>query len=192
MYLLLKMVIFHHHVSFREGYYPRKLPGKSIPAFQAKVLTTYEPGSKLLVLGMVIQPLIGNPFNGYINPYYWVDDDPLLYGNNGSLDPSTYHQLLHWTIQVFSFFWSSIHVGIASCEKNPGFGQLKIRPGTLWTVWWTWDGNSDPIMFITFLLFDMLCMECIMFFSNCIFWKFHLLSKSTFKLAPATPTRLQR
>ena len=29
----------------------------------------YEPGSKLLVLGMVIQPLIGNPYNGYINPY---------------------------------------------------------------------------------------------------------------------------
>ena len=36
----------------------------------------YEPGSrsKLLVLGMVIQPLIGNPYNGYINPYYWVDE----------------------------------------------------------------------------------------------------------------------
>ena len=28
-----------------------------------------------------------NPYNGYINPYYWVDDHPLLYGNNGSLDP---------------------------------------------------------------------------------------------------------
>ena len=27
---------------------------------------------------------------GYINPYYWVDDHPLLYGNNGSLDPGTY------------------------------------------------------------------------------------------------------
>ena len=50
----------------------------------------YEPGSKLLVLGMVIQPLIGNPYNGYINPYYWVDDHPLLYGNNVSLGPSTY------------------------------------------------------------------------------------------------------
>ena len=22
-------------------------------------------------------------YNGYINPYYWVDDHPLLYGNNG-------------------------------------------------------------------------------------------------------------
>ncbi len=30
-----------------------------------------------------------NPYNGYINPYYWVDDHPLLYGNNGSLDPGS-------------------------------------------------------------------------------------------------------
>ena len=41
---------------------------------------------------MVIQPLIGNTYNGYINPYYWVDDHPLLYESNGSLDPSTYAQ----------------------------------------------------------------------------------------------------
>ena len=59
---------------------------------------TYEPGSKLLVLGMVIQPLIGNPYNGYINPYYWVDDHPLLYGNNGSLDPSTYWKCVDWNL----------------------------------------------------------------------------------------------
>ena len=25
-----------------------------------------------------------NPYNWYIKPYYWVDDHPLLYGNNGS------------------------------------------------------------------------------------------------------------
>ena len=47
------------------------------------------PGSKVAILGMVIQPLIGNPYNGYINPYYWVDDHPLLYGHIGSLDPGT-------------------------------------------------------------------------------------------------------
>ena len=34
-----------------------------------------------------------NPYNGYINPYYWVDDHPLLYGNIGSLDPGTYLSL---------------------------------------------------------------------------------------------------
>ena len=38
-----------------------------------------------------------NPCNGYINPYYWVDDHPLLYGNNGSLDPGTY-DLVNFTI----------------------------------------------------------------------------------------------
>ena len=42
-----------------------------------------------------LQPLIGNPYNGYINPYYWIDDHPLLYGNNGSLDPSTYGKTEH-------------------------------------------------------------------------------------------------
>ena len=31
---------------------------------------------QLLVLGMVIPPLLGNPYNRYINPYYWVDDHP--------------------------------------------------------------------------------------------------------------------
>ena len=60
-----------------------------IPDHLLQTSSSNEPGSKLLVLGMVIQPLIGNPYNGYINPYYWVDDHPLLYGNNGSLDPST-------------------------------------------------------------------------------------------------------
>ena len=41
-----------------------------------------------------------NPYNGYINPYYWVDDHPLLYGNNGSLDPGTYNILMAGTEQV--------------------------------------------------------------------------------------------
>ena len=57
-----------------------------------------EAGSKLLVLGMVIQPLIGNPCNGYISPYYWVDDHPLLYGNIGNLDPSTNDFLQNWEL----------------------------------------------------------------------------------------------
>ena len=60
------------------------------------VISTYVPWSKVAILGMVIQPLIGNPYNGYINPYYWVDDHPLLYANNGSLDPSTYQHFFTW------------------------------------------------------------------------------------------------
>ena len=42
---------------------------------------------QLPILGIVIPPLIGNPCNGFVNPYHWVDDHPLLYGNNGNLDP---------------------------------------------------------------------------------------------------------
>ena len=41
-----------------------------------------------------------NPYNWYIKPYYWVDDHPLLYGNNGSLDPSTCCHMA--TIQMVS------------------------------------------------------------------------------------------
>ena len=48
---------------------------------------------QLVVLGMAIPPLIGNPYDGYINPYYWVDDHPLFYGNNGSLDPGSSEKL---------------------------------------------------------------------------------------------------
>ena len=46
-------------------------------------------GQEFAIWGMVIPPLIGNPYNGYINPYYWVDDYP-LHGNNGSLEPITH------------------------------------------------------------------------------------------------------
>ena len=52
-------------------------------------MKTNVPWSKVAILGMVIPPFDRNPYNGYINPYYWVDDHPLLYGNNGSLDPGT-------------------------------------------------------------------------------------------------------
>ena len=52
----------------------------------------------ILICAMIKSRYIGdghptfnrNPYNGYINTYYWVDDHPLLYGNNGSLDPGTY------------------------------------------------------------------------------------------------------
>ena len=47
-------------------------------------------GSKLPILGMAMPTLIGKTYNGSINPYYWVDDHSLLYGNHRSLDPSTY------------------------------------------------------------------------------------------------------
>ncbi len=59
-----------------------------------------------------LQPLIGNPYKGYINPYYWVDDHPLLYGNIGSLDPSTHGNGL----SPFSIGnTSSIRVHVPAC-----------------------------------------------------------------------------
>ena len=42
-----------------------------------------------------------NPYKWYIKPYYWVDDHPLLYGNNGSLDPSTFGVIKTWTESIF-------------------------------------------------------------------------------------------
>ena len=42
-----------------------------------------------------------NPYNGYKNPEFWVDDHPLLYGNNGSVDPSTNeHKTLCFSLPV--------------------------------------------------------------------------------------------
>ena len=52
------------------------------------LLLIYVPRSKLLLWGMDIPPLIGNPQNGYIIPYCWVDEViPYYIENNGSLDP---------------------------------------------------------------------------------------------------------
>ena len=64
----------------------QRVSGNDVP-FKSSLVGGFnpcEPGSKVAILGMVIPPLIGNPYNGHINPYYWVDDHPLLYGNNGS------------------------------------------------------------------------------------------------------------
>ena len=47
------------------------------------------------MLRMVILPLIRNPDNVYINPYYWVDDHPLLYGNHLSLDSELADDPIH-------------------------------------------------------------------------------------------------
>ena len=48
------------------------------------------PGSKLLILGGWSSHLFWGESlysNGYINPYYWVDDHPLLYGKQWEFRP---------------------------------------------------------------------------------------------------------
>ena len=70
-----------------------------------KILDLNYTPRKTNILGMVIQLFNRNPFHGYKNPYYWVDDHPLLYGNNGSLDPST-HGLFKKNISKFGISFS--------------------------------------------------------------------------------------
>ena len=52
-----------------------------------------------------IQPLIGNPFLCVYKPLRtWVDDHPLLYGNNGSLDPGTYDKCSK-PVRYMALYW---------------------------------------------------------------------------------------
>ena len=68
------------HVCFRKG---KLTTGEK--KHRAISFLVYVPWSKVAILGIVIPPLIGILKRDiYINPYYWVDDHPLLYGNNGS------------------------------------------------------------------------------------------------------------
>ena len=75
---------------------------------------------QLLILGMVIPPLRGHPYNGYTNPYYWVDDHPILHGNDGSIDPSTYIQdiALWFNKSLDVFFFRRLPISISDCRIN--------------------------------------------------------------------------
>ena len=81
------------------------------PLFPSK---QHVPWSKVAILGMVIPPLIGILIMGIqTNPYYWVDDHPLLYGNNGSFDPIA-HMLFPTLFVLLVFF----------CHRNTYHGDL--------------------------------------------------------------------
>ena len=76
--------------------------GTRFPSVDQLIRAAWPPTLPWMICAMVKSRYIGdghptfnrNPYNGYINPYYWVDDPPLLYGNNGSLDPGTYGRLV--------------------------------------------------------------------------------------------------
>ena len=78
-------VSIHHSLGFKDG----TPSGRCWYIFNLLKITT---------CAMVKSRYIGdghptfnrNPYNGCLNPYHWVDDHPLLYGNNGSLDPGTH------------------------------------------------------------------------------------------------------
>ena len=71
---------------------------------------------KAVICAMVKSRYIGdghptfnrNPYNGYINPYYWVDDHPLLDGNNGSLDPGAYIYILNLILTLPTKRWGIV------------------------------------------------------------------------------------
>ena len=69
------------------------------------------PGSINSLLGMFIPPLIGNPYNGYKHHYYWVDDHPILHGNDESLDQKAH---------IFKIYSSMIQQVVARwmCDRR--------------------------------------------------------------------------
>ena len=95
----------------------------------SQTLKSHVPWSKVAILGMVIPPFNRNPYNGYINPYYWVDDHPLLYGNNGSLDPGT-----HWYLQFFCLWIRNLQetfeldcASISHCRQTRTVGKWYVE-----------------------------------------------------------------
>ena len=58
--------------------------------------------SKVATLGMVIPPFNRNPYNGYINPYYWVDEFIPYYMEISweLIDPGTFGTCKNLTIEI--------------------------------------------------------------------------------------------
>ena len=105
----------------------------------------------------------GNPYNGYIyiNPYNWVDDHPLLYGNNGSLDPGTYKRTLRsWSPRLSStkcpatFLQECVVLPILRSKNFPTYPwnipqtpNQQFMSGNSCNIWWLFSwmpGVCDP------------------------------------------------
>ena len=95
----------------------------------------HPPGSKLLILGMVIPPLIGNPCNGYINPYYWVDDHPNFSGTK--LTPTNQH-LVPTHLQ-----FSTQKISKIPQKTLPHSPRLRLLFS--WTPWYPWDSGAPHV-----------------------------------------------
>ena len=80
------------------------------------------------------------PYNGYINPCYWVDDHPLLYGNNGSLDPGTYKnhvvsplEVNHHLKKLCKFlFWLVVSTHLKNISQIGSFPQVGVNIKNIW------------------------------------------------------------
>ena len=86
--LLPQMLPLNPHES--SGFSPHKIPKKKKRRVLAVVIAsrTHSPSESIHLRGWGFPidlyctvghpPSIGNPYDGYINPYYWVDDHPLF------------------------------------------------------------------------------------------------------------------
>ena len=125
-------------------------------------LVSCEPGSKLLVLGMVIPPLIGNPYNEDINPYYWVDDHPLLYGNIGSWSTRSHMWCFKFDkylamMRLSCFMIYHLMNWLPQPTQPPGAPNIwsnSTRTTSNLSEWWRTDGfvQGEKCLRLTFLL----------------------------------------
>ena len=104
---------------------------------------------------------IGNPYNGYINPYYWVDDHPLLLGwcfQKIGKHPKT-NGLLHVFIMesLVQMRWFG--------GPTPIFGNTYI----FYTCWITSDSsNPNTAIFAPFGFKSNWLLH------NCTFWNWNM------------------
>ena len=100
MYLLSETVMFHCKMLVFRGFtssYSYPIPASQGPS-RKDTSNLGPPKVETYLKGSKNQPLIGNPYNGSRNRYYWVDEFiPYYMGNNGSLDPSTHDKTTHQT-----------------------------------------------------------------------------------------------
>ena len=88
----------------------KKAQSKLRDMTSSKSCSLYVPWSRLSrFVGDGHPTFYRKPYNGYINPYYWVDDHPLLYGHDGSLDPGTiYANALYYCMHLMSIVYGRI------------------------------------------------------------------------------------
>ena len=91
-----------------------------------------------------------NPYIWYIKPYYWVDDHPLLYGNNGSLDPSS-HEWRPW-------LWTraNLHPPLPPCQTPRKLMSSVASNDPVWkrsTMLWAHPGNKQNCRKMVLVIF---------------------------------------